>query len=61
MLLMNSNQLKLNPLIYQGLINGFPDVDSIYLQTKILDNKINIIFANNDPLLYFPGNYIPIN
>ena len=60
-LLMNSNQLKLNPLIYQGLINGFPDVDSIYLQTKILDNKINIIFSNNDPLLYFPGNYIPIN
>lgn len=60
-LLMNSNQLKLNPLIYQGLINGFPDVDSIYLQTKILDNKINIIFSNNAPLLYFPGNYIPIN
>ena len=59
--LINSSQLNLNPLIYQGIINGIPDVDSIYLQTKILDNRINISFSNIDPLLYFPGNYIPIN
>ena len=30
----NSSKLVLKPLIYQGLINGIPDVDSIYYQTK---------------------------
>ena len=28
--------------------------------TKIY-SLINIRFSNNEPLLYFPGNYIPIN
>ena len=57
----NSYNLKLKPLIYQGLINGIPDVDSIYLQTKIPNSLTNISFLNNRPLIYFPGNYIPIN
>ena len=51
-------QLNIKPLIYQGLINGIPDVDSIYFQTNSLTN---ISFRNIGPLIYFPGNYIPIN
>ena len=57
----NSSNLNIKPLIYQGLINGIPDVDSIYIQTNILNNLINISFINIDPLIYFPGNYVPIN
>ena len=60
--IINSSQLILKPLIFQGLINGIPDVDSIFLQTRIQINKtFNIIFSDNYPLLYSPGNYIPIN
>ena len=59
--LINSNNLNLKILLYQGLIEGIPDVDSIYLQTKILNNSNNINFQNIEPLMYFPGNYIPIN
>ena len=60
--IINSSQLILKPLIFQGLINGVPDVDSIFLQTRIQNNKtFNIIFSDNYPLLYYPGNYIPIN
>ena len=55
-------QTKIKPLIYQGLINGKPDIDSIFLQTRIENNStININFSNNYPLIYLPGNYIPIN
>ena len=60
-LLINSTKLNLKPLIYQGLINGIPDLDSIYPQTKILNN-INISFTNiYSSIIYLPGNYIPIN
>ena len=57
-----SKQLNLKPLIFQGLINGEPDLDSIFLQTRIQKNsKINLNFSFNYPLIYLPGNYIPIN
>ena len=39
--MINSSQLILKPLVFQGIINGFPDIDSILLQTRF---KINIIF-----------------
>ena len=55
-------QIKLKPLIYQGLINGEPDTDSIFIQTrKKKKAPIDILFTDNDPLLYIPGNYVPIN
>lgn len=57
-----SNQLLLKPLIFQGLINGIPDVDSIFIQTRIKKhNKIDFYFKDIYPLLYFPGQYIPLN
>ena len=56
-----SKNLNIKPLIYQGLINGIPDVDSIYIQTNILTNFLNISFSNVGQLIYYPGNYIPIN
>ena len=57
-----SNQINLKPLIYQGLINVEPDIDSMLYQTRVnKNNKININFTNNDPLIYLPGNYVPIN
>ena len=55
-------QTKIKPLIYQGLINGEPDIDSIFEQTRIQKNsEINLFFYYNQPLIYPPGNYIPIN
>ena len=51
----NSNNLHLKSLIYQGLINGIPDVDSIYDQTKILNNILNISFLNIEPYYIFQG------
>ena len=59
--ILNPFNLLLKPLIYQGIINGFPDVDSIFLKTNILNQLQKINFINNHPLLYLPGNYIPIN
>ena len=60
--ILNSSQLTIKPLIFQGLINGIPDVDSIFIQTRIEKKKlININFSSKYPLLYLPGNYIPIN
>ena len=60
--ILNSSQLNIKPLIFQGLINGNPDVDSILIQTRIeKNNLINFNFSDNYPLLYLPGNYIPIN
>ena len=57
-----SNQVKLNPLIYQGIINGKPDVDSIFLLTRIGKNQnLDINFSEQNPLFYLPGNYVPIN
>lgn len=55
---MESNHLLLTPLIYQGLINGIPDIDSIFQKTK---NEIELYFSYNGPLIYFPGYFIPIN
>lgn len=56
------NQTIINPLIYQGLINGEPDIDSIFAQTRLQKrSEINLSFSYNNPLIYLPGNYIPIN
>ena len=56
----NSSNILLKPLIFQGLINYYPDVDSIfYLTRKDFNSKYN--FNSSYPLIYFPNNYIPIN
>ena len=58
----HSSKIKLKPLVYQGLINNIPDADSLFLLTNVKKNKnLDISFSNNCPLLYLPGNYIPIN
>ena len=58
----HSSKIKLKPLIYQGLINGIPDTDSLFLLTNNKKNKsLNISFSKNYPLLYLPENYAPIN
>ena len=60
--IINSKQLLLKPLVYQGLINGIPDLDSIFFNTRAKKNfKIDFNFAKIYPLIYFPGNYIPLN
>ena len=56
---LDSTHLKLTPLIYQGIINGVPDIDSILQKTKISNYEYNFSFI--DPLIYFPGYFIPIN
>jgi hypothetical protein len=56
---LDRKQLLLKPLIYQGLINGVPDSDSILQKTK--NFKIETNFSSIDPLIYFPGYFIPIN
>ena len=33
-----STQVNLKPLVFQGLINGNPDIDSIFLLTRIQNN-----------------------
>lgn len=60
--IINSNLIKLKPLIYQGLINGIPDLDSLLVSTigKNIIN-LNITFNKNYPLVYIPGNFVPIN
>jgi hypothetical protein len=55
---LNGNNLLLKPLIYQGLINGAPDTDSIYLKTM---PSFEFNFSITEPFIYFPGNFIPIN
>ena len=56
------SKVKLKPMVYQGLINGIPDVDSFFLLTNTKANKsLNIYFSNKDPLLYLSDNYVPIN
>ena len=58
----NINQIKLKPLVYQGLINKIPDLDSLFLLTSgKKEENLNITFIQNFPLLYLPGNYVPIN
>jgi hypothetical protein len=58
---LDSKYLLLKPLIYQGLINGFPDTDSIFQKTKILKYEVESNFSSTGPLIYFPGNFTPIN
>lgn len=58
---LDSRNLLLTPLIYQGLINGVPDTDSIFQKTKISKYEIESNFTFSDPFIYFPGNFIPIN
>ena len=56
----NSSNILLKPLIFQGLINYYPDVDSLfYLTKKDFNNMYN--FNRSYPLIYFPNNYVPIN
>ena len=50
--------LLLTPLIYQGLINGVPDTDSIF--QKIMPS-FEFKFSFAEPFIYFPGNFVPIN
>ena len=57
--LINSGNIGLKPLIYQGLINIYPDIDYIFFLTKVRGTKY--YFSKNYPLVYLPGNYIPIN
>ena len=57
-----SEQITSKPLVYQGLANGDPDVDAIFRLTRAnADYPIKLDFYDLYPLLYFPGNYIPIN
>ena len=56
----NTSNINLKPLIFQGLINYYPDVDTIFYLTKEkINNKYNL--QKNNLLIYFPNNYIPIN
>ena len=60
--IINSTNLYLKPLIFQGLINFFPDIDSIFsLTRKKFKNIYDFKISNSNPLLYFPNNFIPIN
>ena len=57
-----SQRANLNHLIYQGLLNIEPDVDSIYSQTRVIEKKSmrqKFTYAGN--LMYLPGNFVPIN
>ena len=56
---LDNKHLLLTPLIYQGLINGVPDIDSIFEKTKLTNYEYKFPFTK--PFIYFPGNYIPIN
>ena len=57
-----SEQITSKPLVYQGIANGDPDVDAIFRLTRANAlYPIKLDFYELYPLLYFPGNYIPIN
>ena len=57
-----SYRTELNHLIYQGVLNMEPDVDSIYRHTRIIKNyRTKEIFFFSGYLMYLPGNFIPIN
>ena len=55
---LKGRNLLLTPLIYQGLINGVPDTDSIFQKTML---SFEFNFSLTEPFIYFPGNFIPIN
>ena len=42
---LDSKQLQLKPLIFQGLINGVPDNDSIFQKTKISNSLIFLFLS----------------
>ena len=57
-----SKRANMNHLIYQGLLNIEPDVDSIYSQTRIIKKKsVRQRFTYIGNLMYLPGNFVPIN
>ena len=57
-----SRRANLNPLIFQGILNINPDVDSIFRYTRV-NNKysMNQFFDFRGNLMYLPGNFVPIN
>ena len=58
----NFSQLNLKPLIFQGLINEIPDLDSICILSKYQHSiKYDFSMTDYNPIFYFPGNYVPIN
>ena len=58
----NSSNIELKPLIFQGIINNIPDTDSIFDLTGLKFNNTFIInYPKLYPIIYFPKNYIPIN
>jgi len=59
----NPDFILSKPLVFQGLANGDPDVDAIFRLTRAnAYYPIRLDFYDMlYPLLYFPGNYIPIN
>ena len=58
----NFSQLNLKPLIFQGLINEIPDLDSICFLSKYQHSiKYDFSITDYNPIFYFPGNYVPIN
>ena len=58
----NPDFISSKPFVYIGLANGDPDVDAIFRLTRAnAYYPIRLDFYDMHPLLYFPGNYIPIN
>ena len=60
----NMRNVDLKPLVFQGLINIIPDVDSIFFLTRRKFNNLyefNANISRSYPLIYFPYNYVPIN
>ena len=58
----NSSNIDLKPLIFQGIINNIPDTDSIFHLTGLkFNNTFNINYPKLYPIIYFPNNYIPIS
>ena len=56
----NSSNILLKPLVFQGIINYYPDIDSLFYLTRKDYNNI-YKFNRFYPLIYFPNNYVPIN
>ena len=58
----NFTQLNLKSLIFQGLINEIPDLDSICILSKYKYSiKYDFSMMDYNPIFYFPGNFVPIN
>ena len=51
--ILKNSQIKLNPLIFQGIINKVPDFDNIIYQTRNdVNNNKNYNFNNIFPIIY---------